>query len=72
MQSGLPSILTSDQISQISDSVEIIGDLDPNKKAFVRQVFADGYNDQMRIMTYVSAAVFLASLLLLERRPRTA
>ncbi|KAL8732425.1 MAG: hypothetical protein Q9181_003971 [Wetmoreana brouardii] len=56
----------------ISDSIKSIEDLDPNEKAFVRRVFAEGYNDQMRIMTYISAAVFLASLLLLERRPRAA
>ncbi|KAL8667019.1 MAG: hypothetical protein Q9202_000941 [Teloschistes flavicans] len=70
LRSSFPSVLNPDQISQISDSVQNIEHLNPNQEAFVRRIFAEGYNDQMRIMTYISAAVFLASLLLLERRPR--
>ena len=67
---GLSLVLSPEQVTGILQSVSSISDLDAATEKAVRQVFAEGYKQQMRIMTYFSAAVFVASLLAWERRPR--
>ena len=66
----MPSVLNAEQNKSISDSVSFIKSLDPEKEAVVREIFAQGYNEQMRVVMYISVAVFLASLLLWERNLR--
>lgn len=67
---GLTLVLSPQQISGVLQSVSSISDLDASAEKAVRRVFAEGYNQQMRIVTYFSAAVFLVSLLMWEKRPR--
>ena len=67
---SLSLVLPPQQISGILQSVSSISDLDATAEKAVRRVFAEGYNQQMRIMTYFSAVVFFVSLLAWERRPR--
>ncbi|KAA8905057.1 major facilitator superfamily transporter [Sphaerosporella brunnea] len=70
VKSGLRAFLTEPQISSILDSTAAISLLDTDTQNEVRRVFAGGYNLQMKIMTAFSAAVFLTSLIMLERKPR--
>lgn len=67
---GLTLVLSPQQITGVLQSVSSISNLDASAEKAVRRVFAEGYNQQMRIMTYFSAVVFLVSLLTWERRPR--
>ena len=70
MRHSLRSVLSPQQVTGILQSVSSISDLDATTGKAVRRVYAEGYKQQMRIMTYISAAVFLVSLLIWERRPR--
>ncbi|RYP07364.1 hypothetical protein DL765_009175 [Monosporascus sp. GIB2] len=38
----------------------------------IRQIFADGYNAQMRAMLYFNVVVFISAIILWERKPRSA
>ena len=67
---GLQSILDPSELQSISDSFSTINTLDEVRRVAVRKVFARGYNQQMRIMTYFNIIVFLASLLILEKQLR--
>ena len=58
------------QVTSVLQSVSSISDLDVATEKAVRRVFAERYNQQMRIMTYFSAVVFLVSLLTWERQSR--
>ena len=63
--------LSPEQTTAVLQSVSSISDLeDPAVEKAVRKVFGEAYNQQMRIMTYFSAVVFLAALLTWERQPR--
>ncbi|CAJ2514279.1 Uu.00g023980.m01.CDS01 [Anthostomella pinea] len=72
LSSNLPLLLPPEDIKQISDSVQFINTLPETTRDAVRRVFADGYNAQLRVMTYFSAAVWICALLLWENRPRSA
>lgn len=67
---GLTTALSPQQVTNILQSVSSISDLDAITEKAVRRVFAEGYSQQMRIMTGFSGVAFLASLLAWERRPR--
>ena len=67
---GLILVLSSQQVTNILQSVSSISDLDATTEKAVRHVFAEGYKQQMRIMTYFSALILVVSLLAWERRPR--
>jgi hypothetical protein len=71
LTSHLPSLLTSGDIQQISNSLQYINTLPDGVRDAVRQVFADGYNEQLRVMTYFSAVVWISSVLLWERKLRS-
>ena len=63
--------LSPQQTTAILQSVSSVSDLgNPAAEKAVRKVFAEAYNEQMRVMTYFSAVVFLAALLTWEKRPR--
>ncbi|KAK6957287.1 hypothetical protein Daesc_000069 [Daldinia eschscholtzii] len=64
LASALPALLSPADIKQISDSVQHINTLPDTTRDAVRQVFADGFNTQLRVMMYFSVAVwvFAASL----------
>ena len=67
---SLSLVLSQQEVTGILQSVSSISNLDTTADKAVRRVFAEGYNQQMRIMTYFSAVVFIVSLLAWERRPR--
>ena len=64
-------LLSPQQTTTILQSVSSVSDFgDPAAEKAVRKVFAEAYNQQMRVMTYFSAVVFLAALLTWEKRLR--
>lgn len=67
----LEHLLEPEQLRQISESVQYINVLPDGTRDVVRQVFADGYNAQMRVVLYINAGVLLGALALWERRPRS-
>ncbi|EMR63741.1 putative mfs multidrug transporter protein [Eutypa lata UCREL1] len=70
--SRLQAILTLEELHQISESVQYINALPDVTRDTVKQIFADGYNEQMRTMLYFNIVVFVGSLLLWERNLRSA
>ncbi|KAI0161912.1 drug resistance transporter EmrB/QacA subfamily [Hypoxylon sp. FL1284] len=70
LSSNLPALLNPSDIQKISESVQYVNDLPDATRDAVRQVFADGFNAQMRVMMYFSVVVFVLSLTLWERRLR--
>ncbi|KAI1374025.1 drug resistance transporter EmrB/QacA subfamily [Hypoxylon crocopeplum] len=72
LSSKLPAVLSPSDIQQISDSVQYINTLPDTTRDAVRQVFADGFNAELRVMMYFSVAVWIFALALWERRLRSA
>ncbi|XXG99476.1 hypothetical protein Hte_005815 [Hypoxylon texense] len=72
LSSNLPALLSPSDIQQIANSVQYVNTLPDETRDAVRQVFADGFNAQMRVMMYFSVVVFVLSLALWERRLRNA
>ncbi|KAI0017211.1 drug resistance transporter EmrB/QacA subfamily [Xylariomycetidae sp. FL0641] len=70
LDAKLPGVLGPEDMGQIADSVQYINTLPGSTRNAVNKVFAEGYSEQFRVMTYFSAAVWLSSLLLCERRLR--
>lgn len=71
LSSELPALLSPGDIQQISDSVQYINTLPDATRDAVRQVFADGYSSQLRVMMYFSAAVWIFAATLWERKLRS-
>ncbi|KAI0892714.1 drug resistance transporter EmrB/QacA subfamily [Annulohypoxylon nitens] len=71
LSSELPALLNPGDIQQISDSVQYINTLPDATRDAVRQVFADGYSSQLRVMMYFSAAVWIFAATLWERKLRS-
>ncbi|KAI1399819.1 drug resistance transporter EmrB/QacA subfamily [Hypoxylon fuscum] len=72
LSSNLPALLSPLDIQQISESVQHITMLPDATRDSVRQVFADSFNAQLRIMIYFSVVVFVFASTLWERRLRSA
>ncbi|KAH8680619.1 drug resistance transporter EmrB/QacA subfamily [Xylariales sp. PMI_506] len=70
LAANLPTLLDANSIQEISDSVQYINTLPDSTRDAVRQVFADGYTQQLRVMLYFSAVVWLSVMLLVEKKPR--
>ncbi|RYO94779.1 hypothetical protein DL766_000042 [Monosporascus sp. MC13-8B] len=68
----LATLLTPEQLRQISESVGYINTLPDSTRDATRQIFADGYNAQMRAMLYFNVVVFISAIVLWERKPRSA
>jgi hypothetical protein len=64
--------LAPPEVDSILDSAQSITSLSPDTRRAVQDVFNKGYNLQLRVMLFVSVVVWLSSLLLWERKPRTA
>lgn len=56
----------------MADSVQYIATLPEAQRDAVRLAYNEAFNEQFRVMLYFSAAVWLASLLLWERKMKTA
>jgi hypothetical protein len=72
LSARLPAILSPSQMQKISDSVLYITRLPEAQRDAVRLAYNDAFNEQFRVMLYFSAVVWLASLLLWERKMKTA
>ncbi|KAI1410315.1 drug resistance transporter EmrB/QacA subfamily [Hypoxylon sp. FL1857] len=72
LSSNLPALLTPEDIEQIADSVQYINTLPDVTRNAVRQVFADGFSEQLRVMMYFSAVVWVFAVTLWERKLRSA
>ncbi|KAB5513119.1 drug resistance transporter EmrB/QacA subfamily [Coniochaeta sp. 2T2.1] len=72
LSARLPSILDPEQIKAISDSALFIGTLPEATRDAVRLAYSEAFNEQFRVMLYFAAAVWSATLLMWERRMRTA
>jgi len=70
LHSELLTILTPAELQLISESASNISGFSLERQTAVRVAFAEGYTRQMWVMAAFSGLVFLASLLLWERRPR--
>ena len=62
--------LTSQQLSDLLKSAQTIKALPLDLQELVRQAFARGYNEEMQILLAFSGAAMLATLLMVERKPR--
>ncbi|RYP71921.1 hypothetical protein DL771_004524 [Monosporascus sp. 5C6A] len=68
----LATLLTPEQLREISESVGYINTLPDLTRDAARQIFADGYNAQMRAMLYFNVVIFISAVILWERKPRSA
>lgn len=69
VKSDLSDILTPSQLQAIQQSLTTIGTLTESQQAAVANVFAESFNQQMRVCTYISAATFVAALLTWQKNP---
>lgn len=70
IKARLSPILSSKQLGAVLDSTRSIELLPANLQQQTANVFAEGYNLQMRVMIGVSAAEVLATALMWEKKPR--
>lgn len=70
--SRLSSHLSGDQIADVLRLPSSILSLPPTGQSLVRKVYAEGYNQQMRALIAFAGAGLLATLLMWERKPRSA
>ena len=66
----LGKLLNQEEIQAIGQSLSAIGGLNEEQQVFVRRIFAEGYDKQMRVVSIFSGLVVLSSFLMIERRPR--
>ncbi|KAK3702371.1 hypothetical protein LTR37_014945 [Vermiconidia calcicola] len=65
----LQNELTPQQRETILKSPLIVSKLPSNEQAMVSTVYADAFTKEMQLALYIAAALFLASLLTLQRNP---
>lgn len=65
----LAGMLDPTQLTTLQRSLSTIRDLEPRQQAAVAGVYAEAFNQQMRICTYVSVGCLLASLATFSRHP---
>lgn len=63
-------LLTPDQQAAMLQSFQSVGRLPPELQVKIREAYADGYSQLMRVMLYFCIASFFSLLLLFERQPR--
>jgi hypothetical protein len=66
----LRTILPPSQLASLLESVQTMRDMPPSSQQAVRDVYTEGYSQQMRILTAFSGATVLATLMMCERSPR--
>lgn len=70
IESSLSSILSSAQLTGLLQSTEVLQNLEPQQREIARTVYADSYDQQIRILIAFGGATLLSSLLMTEERPR--
>ncbi len=71
LRTGLSGVLTEDQITSLEKSLTTLRDLSPFEQGQVAQLYADGFNAQMRICTYLSVVGVIAAIATYQRTPAT-
>lgn len=69
--SNTSTLLTSEQQEALLKSFQNIRSLSPEVQAKIREIYGEGYNQQMRSMLYFSLAAIVSLVLLVEKSPRT-
>ena len=69
LRDGLSGKLTDGQIGSLEKSLSTLKDLDLSEQSLVAQVYADSFNAQMRICTYVSIIGLLAAMATYQKTP---
>ncbi|KAI2827346.1 hypothetical protein CBS76997_10533 [Aspergillus niger] len=70
-RSGLSALLPSDEVDAFSVSTQLIDTLTPSMQSQVREVYAEAYSMQMKMVGGFSAAQFLALGLVWKRQNNT-
>ena len=66
----LASQLSPSQLTELLRSAQTIQKLPNTLQQTVRHVYAQGFREQVQVMTAFSAAAILATLMMSERKPR--
>ncbi|KAB5578102.1 drug resistance transporter EmrB/QacA subfamily [Coniochaeta sp. 2T2.1] len=69
LRDTLNGVLTPTEFHEITESLGVIDRLGPDRGAWVRLAFAEGYRKQFQVLTGFSGAAFLAALFLISRKP---
>ena len=69
LRKDLSGTLTDDQIGALEKSLNTLKDLNLSEQGLVAQVYADSFNDQMRICTYLSILGLLAAIATYQKTP---
>lgn len=71
LQSSLHAIVPTDVVRKILQVPAAIGQLPPRQATAVRAAYGEAFNNQMRIVTYISIAAFFASFFTWRRHPKS-
>lgn len=64
------TILSQQQVRDLLQNTQTLRSLPPTQQRTVRELFARGYNEEMRVLIAFSGATLLATLMMCERKPR--
>jgi hypothetical protein len=65
----LSSLLSSEQLYDLKRSLSTLGRLSLQQQAVVGSIFADSFNEQMRICMYLAIGALLAAVATYSRQP---
>ncbi|KKY18330.1 putative mfs multidrug [Phaeomoniella chlamydospora] len=69
VKDALTGVLSPAQLRLLYDSPITLKQFPPEQQQLIRHVYSDGFNDIMRVMTYITAAMVPLSILTLSRNP---
>ena len=68
VQSGLPDFLTQDQVNMLLQRSGTIVEFPPQVQEMIKLVFAQGYNNQMKVLIGFAAAQIPGSLIMWQKK----
>lgn len=71
VKSKLQTVLTSNQLTDLLQSLQALKTLPESSHGIVRQVFAEAYQKQIKVLTAFSGAAVVITLMMWERHPRS-
>lgn len=69
LSTGLAGVLDPVRIKSLEQSLNNISTLNPTDQALVAQTYADAFNAQMRICTYLSALALVFAIATYQKNP---
>ena len=69
LSTGLAGALDPARIKELEQSLSTISSLSPENQALVAKVYADSFNEQMRVCCYLSIFALLAAIATYQRNP---